>query len=116
MVTTHYDPFYDPEDGGGETLCGIVPSEDADFTDNKDIVTCKRCIRSFPNIQKFLNDAMEARNKQDEGFVDFVFEQRYNCSCGFKSCMEQLSYSTHPETYIGRWHCPDCNEIIETAL
>lgn len=115
MAVTHFDPYFDPEDGGGETLCNVVPSENSDFTGDKNNVTCKRCLKALPNLDNYLKAVEKARNEQDEGYVDFMFEQRYNCECVFKGCLDQLTYFVHPETYEHSWNCPTCNKVLENT-
>ena len=108
---THYDPFYD-EDGDEFGYCG-TELYDGNVTGNKDLVSCKKCIKKFDQADIEKNQAIEQNYNDMDGFVDFMFEQRYNCECGFKGCMDQLTYGQIEETYEAIWKCPDCGDILD---
>lgn len=115
MMKTHYDPFLDEDDCEQECekgFCGTLIS-DGNVTSSKSGVTCKKCISLFELADKQVEEADRIRSEQEDGFIDFLFEERYKCECGFKGCMDQLKYEVEEVTFEPLWKCPECNTTLE---
>ena len=114
MCVTHYDFVSgDDEDYVEKSMCGTNVGENYEYSNNWKYVTCKKCLKRESLIKQEIIDIQEQRNKYDEGFVDFMFEQRYNCECGFKGCLDELKFESEPVTYDGIWKCPECSVILD---
>jgi len=78
---THYDPMkpsYDPygEDSSEYGYCGTLLSYEVDnSTNDKNEVTCKKCIRLFKNADKEMKQINESILNDMQGFVDFMQSQ-----------------------------------------
>jgi hypothetical protein len=70
---THYDPFHssDLEEGSEYGYCGTY-LYDGNVTGDKDLVSCKKCIKKFDIADKERQQAME-HNINDMGmFVEYM--------------------------------------------
>lgn len=79
----HYDPFkpsYDPydEESSEHGYCGTLLSEYEDnSTNNKEYVTCKKCIRAFDKADREMKLHHENFAKDCQGFMDFIETEGY---------------------------------------
>jgi hypothetical protein len=112
MAVTHYDVFTDADETE-IAWCGTKVGESYEYSSNWDYVSCKKCIKSKDKINAELEQIRKSRAEAEDGFVDFMFEPRYNCGCGFVGCMDELNFESEPETYDAIWKCPNCNTILD---
>ena len=71
-------PSYDPygEDSSETGYCGTLLSFEVDnSTNNKEEVSCKKCIKLFENADKEMKQINESILNDMQGFVDFMQSQ-----------------------------------------
>ncbi|KAA2223012.1 hypothetical protein [Chryseobacterium sediminis] len=77
-LKTHYDPFANPsdEESWSETgICGTYLN-DGNSTNDKDLVSCKKCIKRFDKADAEVLTARLQELKDMQGFVDFMNETK----------------------------------------
>ncbi len=77
MSKTHYNPYASTnseEDGGEQAMCGTYFSEDGNETNDKESVTCKKCLNKLEKIDKWKDETEEHILNDMESFVSFCNE------------------------------------------
>lgn len=77
-VKTHYDPFANPSDEESWSEIGICGTylNDVNSTNDKDLVSCKKCQKMFEKADSELAIARLQELKDMQGFVDFMNESK----------------------------------------
>lgn len=71
---THYDPFAnssDEESWSDQGICGIY-IYDGNSSNDKDDISCKKCIKKFKEADKEVKQAREHELNDMQAFVDFM--------------------------------------------
>lgn len=79
MAVTHYDPFkssWNDEDYVEVAFCGTPVGENYEGSNDKNYVSCKKCIKAFDKIDAYVNVVNEHRSEQDGQFVDFCINKQ----------------------------------------
>lgn len=77
-LKTHYDAFanpYDEESWSEIGICGTYLN-DGNSTNDKDLVSCKKCIKKFDQADAEVAIARQQELNDMQGFVDFMNESK----------------------------------------
>ena len=76
-MRTHYDPFANPNDEESWSEVGYCGTYliDANSTNDKDLVTCKKCQNKFNQADEEKSFHLSEEAKFWDGFADFMQEQ-----------------------------------------
>lgn len=76
MAATHYDPFGNDDDADF-FICGTPAGENYNTTNNKEYVSCKKCIKAFSKTDDEIKEINYQRNSQDAVFIEFCIQEGF---------------------------------------